>query len=281
MIFKLEHISYKYVGGSNNETLALDDINLTIGEDEFIGIIGQTGSGKSTLVQHLNGLEIATEGKIYCDDKCIYDKDFDMRALRCKVGLVFQYPEHQLFESTVFEDVCFGPNNLGLTKEQVEASAKKALTDVGVDEQLWNKSPFELSGGQKRKVAIAGILAMEPEVLILDEPASGLDPKGRDKILDLILSIKEQRHITVIVVSHSMEDMAKYASRLIVMNNGRILLDDTPVNVFKNYEKLEETGLCAPKVTYLMNKLSERGMPVDKNTIIVDEAIKQLYELLK
>lgn len=281
MILRFENVSYKYGGGTNNETDALKNINLTIKENEFVGIIGQTGSGKSTLVQHMNGLERATSGKVYCNDKCIYDKDFDIKAFRCKVGLVFQYPEYQLFESTVLEDVCFGPKNQGLDKEQAKEKAAQALRDVGVGEEIWKKSPFELSGGQKRKVAIAGILAMEPEILVLDEPTAGLDPSGRDKILQLVLNLKKQRGITVVMVSHSMEDIAKYADRLIVMNEGSIMYDDVPEIVFNNFRQLEQIGLGAPRITYIMNQLSERGIPVDADIINLEDAVEQLYDILK
>ena len=254
---KLKKVSYVYSEGDAFEKKALDEISLEIPDGQFIGIIGHTGSGKSTLIQHLNGLLRATSGAIYYDGENIYQEGYDMRTLRSKVGLVFQYPEHQLFEVDVFSDVCFGPKNLGLSKEEVEERAKKALTQVGLDESYYKKSPFELSGGQKRRVAIAGILAMHPQVLILDEPTAGLDPKGRDEILDQVALLQKERKITVILVSHSMEDVARYVERIIVVNDGKILFDDTPKQVFQHYKELESVGLAAPQVTYVVKALNE------------------------
>ena len=251
MSMKLKKVSYVYSEGDAFEKKALDEISLEIPDGQFIGIIGHTGSGKSTLIQHLNGLLRATSGAIYYDGENIYQEGYDMRTLRSKVGLVFQYPEHQLFEVDVFSDVCFGPKNLGLSKEEVEERAKKALTQVGLDESYYKKSPFELSGGQKRRVAIAGILAMHPQVLILDEPTAGLDPKGRDEILDQVALLQKERKITVILVSHSMEDVARYVDRIIVVNDGKILFDDTPKQVFQHYKELESVGLAAPQVGVL------------------------------
>ena len=259
MSMKLKKVSYVYSEGDAFEKKALDEISLEIPDGQFIGIIGHTGSGKSTLIQHLNGLLRATSGAIYYDGENIYQEGYDMRTLRSKVGLVFQYPEHQLFEVDVFSDVCFGPKNLGLSKEEVEERAKKALTQVGLDESYYKKSPFELSGGQKRRVAIAGILAMHPQVLILDEPTAGLDPKGRDEILDQVALLQKERKITVILVSHSMEDVARYVDRIIVVNDGKILFDDTPKQVFQHYKELESVGLAAPQVTYVVKALKEKG----------------------
>ena len=259
---KLKKVSYVYSEGDAFEKKALDEISLEIPDGQFIGIIGHTGSGKSTLIQHLNGLLRATSGAIYYDGENIYQEGYDMRTLRSKVGLVFQYPEHQLFEVDVFSDVCFGPKNLGLSKEEVEERAKKALTQVGLDESYYKKSPFELSGGQKRRVAIAGILAMHPQVLILDEPTAGLDPKGRDEILDQVALLQKERKITVILVSHSMEDVARYVDRIIVVNDGKILFDDTPKQVFQHYKELESVGLAAPQVTYVVKALKEKGWDV-------------------
>ena len=247
-------------------------MNLTIHDGEFIGLIGHTGSGKSTLIQHLNGLVRATSGNIYFNDTDIYDEKFVMKNLRAKVGLVFQYPEHQLFEVTVMKDVCFGPHNLGLSDEECEARAKEALNLVGLKEKYWTKSPFELSGGQKRRVAIAGVIAMHPEVLILDEPTAGLDPKGRNDILDQIAALHSQKKMTVILVSHSMEDVAQYVDRIIVMNRGQVRFDDTPKNVFKHYEELEKIGLAAPQVTYLCHELRQQGFDISENVTTVDEA---------
>jgi energy-coupling factor transport system ATP-binding protein len=272
MALKLENVSYIYEQGTTSQTAAIKNIDLEIEKGEFVAIIGHTGSGKSTLIQHFNGLEMPTEGTVYFDDQDISDKKFDLRSLRCKVGLVFQYPEHQLFEETVIKDVCFGPGNKGLSKNESIAKAKEALELVGVEEELYEKSPFELSGGQKRRVAIAGVLAMEPDILILDEPTAGLDPKGRDKILNCIKSLHEKKGMAVVLVSHSMEDVANYAERIIVMNKGTIAFDDTPKKVFKHYKKLESMGLAAPQITYIMHTLKDKGFDVDENIINLEEA---------
>ena len=259
---KLENVNFTYSPNTAYEIHALKNINIEIRDGEFIGLIGHTGSGKSTLVQHFNGLMKATGGAIYYNDENIYGEGYSMKKLRSKVGLVFQYPEHQLFEVDVLTDVCFGPKNQGLSKEEAEARAKKALEMVGLKEKYYKQSPFELSGGQKRRVAIAGVLAMEPEVLILDEPTAGIDPKGRDEILDQLKRIHEERHITIILVSHSMEDVAKYVGRIIVMNQGEVMFDGTPKIVFSHYKELESVGLAAPQVTYIMNALAEKGFGV-------------------
>ncbi len=272
MAIRLENVNYIYSPDSAFKKQALKDVNLTIHDGEFIGLIGHTGSGKSTLIQHLNGLVRATSGNIYFNDTDIYDEKFVMKNLRAKVGLVFQYPEHQLFEVTVMKDVCFGPHNLGLNDEECEARAKEALNLVGLKEKYWTKSPFELSGGQKRRVAIAGVIAMHPEVLILDEPTAGLDPKGRNDILDQIAALHAQKKMTVILVSHSMEDVAQYVDRIIVMNRGQVRFDDTPKNVFKHYEELEKIGLAAPQVTYLCHELRQQGFDISENVTTVDEA---------
>lgn len=278
---KLKKVSYVYSEGDAFEKKALDEISLEIPDGQFIGIIGHTGSGKSTLIQHLNGLLRATSGAIYYDGENIYQEGYDMRTLRSKVGLVFQYPEHQLFEVDVFSDVCFGPKNLGLSKEEVEERAKKALTQVGLDESYYKKSPFELSGGQKRRVAIAGILAMHPQVLILDEPTAGLDPKGRDEILDQVALLQRERKITVILVSHSMEDVARYVDRIIVVNDGKILFDDTPKQVFQHYKELESVGLAAPQVTYVVKALKEKGWDIDTTATTVEEAKEAILLAIK
>lgn len=278
---KLKKVSYVYSEGDAFEKKALDEISLEIPDGQFIGIIGHTGSGKSTLIQHLNGLLRATSGAIYYDGENIYQEGYDMRTLRSKVGLVFQYPEHQLFEVDVFSDVCFGPKNLGLSKEEVEERAKKALTQVGLDESYYKKSPFELSGGQKRRVAIAGILAMHPQVLILDEPTAGLDPKGRDEILDQVALLQKERKITVILVSHSMEDVARYVDRIIVVNDGKILFDDTPKQVFQHYKELESVGLTAPQVTYVVKALKEKGWDIDTTATTVEEAKEAILLAIK
>ena len=263
MAIKIDHLNYVYSEGTAFEKHALKDVNLEIPDGQFIGVIGHTGSGKSTLIQHLNGLLKGTSGAIYYNGTNIYGEGYNMKELRSKVGLVFQYPEHQLFEIDVFTDVCFGPKNLGLPKEEVERRAYEALRLVGLKEKNFKKSPFELSGGQKRRVAIAGILAMEPDVLVLDEPTAGLDPKGRDDILDQVKRLHEERHITVILVSHSMEDVARYVDRIIVMNKGQVRFDGVPREVFRHYRELEEIGLAAPQVTYLMHDLAAAGWEVD------------------
>lgn len=280
MLIILDKVNYVYSEGSGFEKKALDDVSLTIDKGEFIGLIGHTGSGKSTLTQHLNGLLRATSGNIYYDGQDIYEKGFVMKNLRSKVGLVFQYPEHQLFESDVFTDVCFGPKNLGLDKKDVELRAFEALEMVGFPKELFYNSPFELSGGQKRRAAIAGVLAMKPEVLILDEPTAGLDPKGRDEILDQIKKLHEETGITVILVSHSMEDVAKYVGRLIVLDHGRVMYDDIPKKVFKNYRELEKIGLAAPQLTYIMNDLKANGFDVDTDAITMEEAVTTVKKAL-
>ena len=272
MSIKLEHINYVYGEGTAYEKHALKDINLEIPDGQFVGIIGHTGSGKSTLIQHLNGLIKATSGEIYYNGENIYADGYSMKELRSHVGLVFQYPEYQLFEADVLSDVCFGPKNLGLSEEEVKARSLEALHQVGLKEKHYDKSPFDLSGGQKRRVAIAGILAMHPEVLILDEPTAGLDPKGRDDILDQIQKLHKERGITVILVSHSMEDVAKYVDRIIVMDHGCMKFDGEPKKVFEHYKELESIGLAAPQVTYVMQTLKEKGFDVDVHAITIEEA---------
>ncbi len=276
----LDKVNFVYSADTAYEIQALKNINLKIEDGEFIGIIGHTGSGKSTLIQHLNGLTKATSGGIYYNGEDIYDEDYDLRSLRNKVGLVFQYPEHQLFETTVFDDVCFGPMNQGIGKEQAQLRAFAALKSVGLPEEIYYHSPFDLSGGQKRRVAIAGVLAMKPEVLILDEPTAGLDPKGRDEILDQVAKLHEEQGITVILVSHSMEDVAKYVGRIIVMNQGEVMFDDTPKQVFGHYKELESVGLAAPQVTYLMHELHDAGMPVTTDATTVAEAKEEILKKL-
>ena len=268
----LDKVNYVYSEKTAYEIHALKDINLKIEDGEFIGIIGHTGSGKSTLIQHLNGLVKATSGGIYYNGRDIYDEDFNMKELRGKVGLVFQYPEHQLFETTIFADVCFGPLNQGLSKKEAELQAFTALRSVGLPEEYWYQSPFELSGGQKRRVAIAGVLAMKPEVLVLDEPTAGHDPQGRDEILDQVAKMHKELGMTIILVSHSMEDVAKYVDRLIVMNHGSVMFDGTPKEVFHHYQELEAVGLAAPQVTYLMHELRKKGIPVDGEATTIEEA---------
>ena len=268
----VDKVNHFYGLGTAYEKAALKNINLKIEDGEFIGIIGHTGSGKSTLIQHLNGILKATDGCIYVDGEDIYDKDYDLKSLRTRVGLVFQYPEYQLFESTVLDDVAFGPINQGLTKEKAQLRAFEALRSVGMGEDLYLCSPFELSGGQKRRVAIAGVLAMNPKVLILDEPTAGLDPYGREEILSLIKKLHDEKNITVILVSHSMEDVADYVERIIVMSRGEVYMDDDPKTVFSHYEELESLHLAAPQVTYLMQDLKAHGMNMPDDVTTVDEA---------
>lgn len=281
MSIVLKNVNHIYSPKTAYEKQALKDINLTIQDGEFIGLIGHTGSGKSTLIQHFNGLMKATSGHIVVDDQDIYAENYSMKELRSKIGLVFQYPEHQLFETTVLEDVKFGPKNLGLDSLEIDMRSFAAIKQVGIGDELLDASPFELSGGQKRRVAIAGVLAMEPKVLILDEPTAGLDPKGRDEILGQIAKLHKERKITVILVSHSMEDVAEYVDRIIVMNKGQVAMDGTPDHVFAKYKELEAMGLAAPQVTYVMNGLKEHGIDVDTSATTVEEAKKEIMKWAK
>ena len=275
LINKLEHI---YSKGTAYEKKALHDVNVKIEDGEFIGLIGHTGSGKSTLIQHLNGLLKPTNGGIYYNGQDINDKDFSLKKLRGEIGLVFQYPEHQLFENTVIDDVKFGPRNMGMDPLDVDLKSFQALKQVGIGEELLDVSPLKLSGGQKRRVAIAGVLAMEPKVLILDEPTAGLDPEGREEILSLVEKLHRERKITVVLVSHSMEDMAKYVDRLIVMNQGTIAYDGTPAEVFSHYKELESMGLMAPQVTYVVEGLAKRGIRLPHNAITVEQAVESIVK---
>ncbi len=276
MSIALEHVNYVYSPGTAYEKHALKNVSFEIEQGQFVGIIGHTGSGKSTLIQHLNGLVKATSGKILYEGQNIYEEGYDMKKLRSQVGLVFQYPEYQLFEADVLSDVCFGPKNQGLSREECEKCAREALALVGFPEKYYSQSPFELSGGQKRRVAIAGILAMHPRVLVLDEPTAGLDPKGRDEILDQIQHLHRETGMTVILVSHSMEDIANYVDRIIVMNRGEKMLDGTPKEVFSHYKELEKVGLAAPQVTYVMHDLKERGFPVSTDATTIPEAADEI-----
>lgn len=280
MSIELKHVTYTYSPGTSYEIHALKDINLSIPDGQFIGVIGHTGSGKSTLIQHFNALIQPTSGTISYNGEDIWAEKYDRRALRSQVGLVFQYPEHQLFENDVLSDVCFGPMNQGLSREEAEVEAKKALQQVGFKEKNYGKSPFELSGGQKKRVAIAGVLAMNPKILILDEPTAGLDPQGRDEILDQIALLHKERGITILLVSHSMEDIAKYVERLIVMNHGEVAFDDTPKAVFAHFEELEKMGLAAPQITYIMHALKEKGLSVDVAATTVEEAKDSILSAL-
>ena len=281
MGIRLEHVNYIYSPDNAFRKQALRDVNLVIQDGEFIGLIGHTGSGKSTLIQHLNGLLRATSGQIYYNEQNIYDDKYRMIDLRSQVGLVFQYPEHQLFEMTVLKDVCYGPKNLGLDDDAAVERAQEALAMVGMTEKDYAKSPFELSGGQKRRVAIAGVLAMHPQVIVLDEPTAGLDPKGRNDILDQISALHRQTGITIILVSHSMEDVAKYVDRIIVMNRGEVFMDDTPKEIFRQSEALESVGLAAPQVTYVMRQLHKIFPELPEDVTTVEEAKEALLHCLE
>ena len=280
MPIRIEHLSYIYGEGTSFEKKALDDISLEIGDGEFIGLIGHTGSGKSTLIQHLNGLNKASSGRILVDGEDIRSEGYSLKKLRGKVGLVFQYPEYQLFEAEVLKDVCFGPHNQGLSDEEVLARAKEALAAVGLDESYYEKSPFDLSGGQKRRVAIAGNLAMKPKVLVLDEPTAGMDPKGRDEILALLKELHDSQNITVILVSHSMEDVAGCVGRIIVLDEGKILYDDAPSGVFRHARELEKVGLAAPQMTYVMQALLKDGWDVNADASTVPQARDEILRVL-
>ncbi|HIX78014.1 MAG TPA: energy-coupling factor transporter ATPase [Candidatus Fusicatenibacter merdavium] len=280
MSVELKDVTYIYSPGTAYEMYALEHVSMEIPDGQFVGVIGHTGSGKSTLVQHFNGLIRPTSGHVYYNGEDIWQEGYNLRELRSHVGLVFQYPEHQLFETDVLTDVCFGPTNQGLTPEECKERAREALKHVGLDESYYEKSPFELSGGQKRRVAIAGVLAMNPSFLILDEPTAGLDPKGRDEILDQLALLHETRGISVMLVSHSMEDIARYVERIIVMNKGHVAFDDTPKKVFSHYKELEQMGLAAPQMTYIMHALKERGMDVDVTATTVDEAKESILRAL-
>lgn len=281
MSIKLEHINYIYSEGTAYEKHALKDVNLEIRDGEFVGVIGHTGSGKSTLIQHLNGLLKASSGALYFNGRNVYEEGYPMKELRSQVGLVFQYPEYQLFEADVMTDVCFGPKNQGLSPEECKERAMEALKLVGLKEKYYQSSPFELSGGQKRRAAIAGVLAMRPKVLVLDEPTAGLDPKGRDEILGQIASLHKASSLTVILVSHSMEDIARYADRIVVMDHGKVRYNDTPKHVFTHYMELEKMGLAAPQVTYIMHDLREHGLSVTTDVTTVEEAADQIMQALE
>jgi energy-coupling factor transport system ATP-binding protein len=281
MSIKLEHVTYTYSPGTAYEMHALDDVSLEIPQGQFVGVIGHTGSGKSTLIQHFNALMQPTKGTVYFNGEDVWAEKYDRRQLRFHVGLVFQYPEYQLFETDVLTDVMFGPKNQGLSSAEQEQRAREALEQVGVPENFYRKSPFDLSGGQKRRVAIAGVLAMNPDVLVLDEPTAGLDPAGRDEILGQVRELQKKRGITVILVSHSMEDVATYVERLIVMNHGRKEYDATPREVFSHYRELEKIGLAAPQMTYIMHALEENGLSVDAQATTMEEAERTILAALE
>lgn len=279
MSIKIENLSYTYAPGSAYEIHALKNLNLEIEEGQFVGIIGHTGSGKSTLIQLLDGLIKADEGHIYYNGEDIYAPGYSLRSLRGKVGLVFQYPEYQLFEITVLKDAAYGSQNQGFSAEEALEKAKEALIRVKLPEKYWEMSPFELSGGQKRRAAIAGVIAMNPKVLILDEPTAGLDPKGRDELFDLIRELHENMKMTVLLVSHSMEDVANYVDRIIVLNHGSLMLDGTPAEVFSHVEELERVSLAVPQVTYLMKDLKKAGLDVNTSVTTIEEAKKEIMKL--
>ena len=276
MALRVDDISYEYEKGTAMSVHALAHVSVNIPDGQFIGLVGHTGSGKSTFVQMLNGLLKPSEGHIYWNDQDIHADGFDRKKLRADVGLVFQYPEHQLFEQDVISDVMFGPRNLGFSEEECRKRAEKALRSSGLSEEFWKQSPFDLSGGQQRRAAIAGVLAMQPKVLILDEPTAGLDPRGRDEILEMVRGMKQQLHMTILLVSHSMDDVAEYADRIIVMNDAKILMDGSPKEVFARYKELEAVGLSAPQMVYIMQHLRECGLPVRTDILTVDEAAEEI-----
>ena len=282
MSIKIENLTHIYMPKSPFEKVAIDNVSLDIRDGEFVALIGHTGSGKSTLIQHFNGLLEATSGKIIIDGIDITDKKAKLINIRKKVGLVFQYPEYQIFEETIAKDIEFGPRNLGLSDEEIHNRVIEAMEMVGLDyETDKDKSPFDLSGGQKRRVAIAGVIAMKPTTLILDEPTAGLDPKGRDDILNQISKLHNDYNMTIVIVSHSMEDVAKYVERIIVMNRGEILFDDVPKTVFREYKKLEEVGLAAPQITYIMNRINKEVCPVDIDAATVEDARDEILRAMR
>lgn len=281
MSIRLENVNYIYGEGTGQEKWALKNINLTLHDNEFVGIVGHTGSGKSTLTQLLNGLEKPSSGQIFYNEQDIQGDGFSKKELRQKVGLVFQYPEHQLFEVSVIKDVEFGPRNLGLTNLEIEKRSFDALKQVGISDDLLDVAPFALSGGQKRRVAIAGVLAMQPEVLILDEPTAGLDPAGRTEILELLQKLHRERNISVILVSHSMDDVARYAERILVMNQGELVLDGAPEKVFRYRKELREIGLDVPQSTNILYELRDRGMDLDVNGITPEQAAQNIVDYLR
>ncbi len=279
-LIEVKNLTHVYNKETTFQKMALDNVSLTIADGEFVGLIGHTGSGKSTLIQHLNALLKPTSGQILLNGEDIHADKARLKQIRQKVGLVFQYPEHQLFEMTIFKDVSFGPENMGLPKDEVERRVKDALAIVGIHEDIYEKSPFEISGGQKRRVAIAGVLAMKPDVLILDEPTAGLDPRGRDEILSRIKDMHDRLKLTIILVSHSMEDVARLVDKIIVMHNGRVAFNDSPKNVFSHAVELSEIGLATPQISMLMSGLRSKGFDVPSDIFTVEEAAQTLYEIL-
>ena len=280
-VIRTEHLSHVYSEGTPFVKMAIQDVNLSIEEGEMVGVIGHTGSGKSTLIQHLNGLLKPTSGQIYIDGEDMWADKAKLREIRFKVGLVFQYPEYQLFEDTVYRDIAFGPKNMGLSEEEVDKRVRQAAAFVNVTEEMMNKSPFELSGGQKRRVAIAGVLAMNPKVLILDEPTAGLDPKGRDRILGQIQEYQQDQKNTVLIVSHSMEDVAKFAKKVLVMNQSKVFMYDDTEKVFEHASEIEQMGLAVPQVTKIFMRLADMGYPVDPHTYTIQAAKQQVLRLFE
>ncbi len=280
-VLETRGLTYVYSPGSPFEKTAMREVSLTVEKGDFIGVIGHTGSGKSTLVQHLNGLLRPTAGQVLLDGKDIWEEPKKIREVRFRVGMVFQYPEHQLFEETSYKDIAFGPKNMGLSEEEIDGRVRRAAAFVGLKEELLEKSPFELSGGEKRRVAIAGVMAMQPEVLILDEPTAGLDPKGRDMILEQMKAYQEENGTTVLLVSHSMEDVARVARRVLVMNGGQVAMYAPTAEVFSRAEELAAIGLSIPSVTRIFMLMREKGCPVGDNVYTVEQAVRRLLPLLK
>lgn len=278
MSLELKNVSCIYEKGTAMEVKALNNVNLTFRENEIIGIIGCTGSGKSTLIQLLNGLIKPTDGIVLYNGENIWEKKYNKQELNWEVGLVFQYPEYQLFENTVIEDVSFGPKNMGCTNEEARTRAENALTLLDIFKDYYNKSPFQLSGGEKRRIAIAGVLAMTPQYIVLDEPTASLDPKTRNKLMETLYKIYTKENKTIIIVSHSMEEVAQYVNRIIVLNKGEIFMDDTKENVFKKYKELESIGLAAPNILYLMNMIKEKGVNIKPDILSIEEAVKELVK---
>ena len=276
-----DHLTYEYGAKTKLKTIAVDDVSVKIDDGQFIALIGHTGSGKTTFLQLLAGLIKPKSGTVYIDGEDIFAKGFDMHSIRSKIGLVFQYPEQQLFEETVFKDVCFGPKNLGLDQKETELRAYEALKSVGLADEDFYRSPFELSGGQKRRAAIAGVLAMKPHTMILDEPTAGLDPAGRNEMLGLIHKLCKENKMTIILVSHSMDDVSRYADRILVMNDGKLSIDGSPKEVFKHRDELLEFGLALPQITEAMYKLKEKGINVDTDIISIEEAVNSVTKALR
>ncbi len=276
----LDHLFYSYGAGSAFETQALIDVSLTVDDGEFVAIIGHTGSGKSTLIQTMNGLIRPVSGSVYFEGADIFDEGYDLRALRTRVGLVFQYPEYQLFETTVFKDVCFGPKNQGLSEKECALRAYEALKNVGLSDELFESSPFELSGGQKRRVALAGVIAMRPKILVLDEPTAGLDPVGRKELYNLLYNLRKKYSMSIVLVSHSMDDVAVYADKIVVMDKGRIVLGGDPSTVFENEEFLKECGLALPQTTSLLRRLKAAGLDLPATAVTVEEAKNEIINAL-